>query len=1038
MRKLTPIGFIACVSFLLVPISALAQFTTQQGGTGTTSPSGILYGDSTLHLKTLGIGAGCSFAAGTLTCTGSGSSYPFPLTGNATSTLTQFNGGLTAYGTSTIGAGGQTTGLTISGGATTTGNAYFAGLVGVQTTNPTAFDAGAKLAVAGDIVAQNPQNLNKVSSYNTSTGGTVTFSINDTYGQMLTTTNHPFALGAANSLLQYITVGGAIGFGIGTTNSRVQSTFVTIAGTTTTSLANALDVQNSNFASLFRVRNDGNIGIGTTSPLAQLTVATPDGATGATTNLFLIASSTALATTTLFSVSNTGALSAASGNFVVTNLGSATLTNASQGPTFTLAGNNAVIGTTGGDLTIANQDNTTRSIYFAIGSTAINNGNNRLAVLNHPGNFGIGTTTPFGKFGILLNSTDTAYPSNNAFIIASSTASATTTLFSVDNTGVVFTTLTNGCVQAASGVLTSTGSSCGSGGGGTFPFTPFADGNSTSTLTLFTKGASTTLLSVFDRGYFGGTSTTTIFGNGATSTFRGSVAISTTSPTALSVQDQYGGAILTTNTASTTADILDVASSTGTNYLSVTQTGLVSMLNASTSLFSVFTKSYFGGTSTTTFDSAGNEVIPSGSGLTITGKSDGCATFASGVLNSTGSACGSGGGGTYSFTPSTDGGINTSATSTPIQGTHPGLGLDISNTSWYGIGGNLLAYASSTNNDTVFGQSAGGNNATTSATSGRVVAVGKQALSALTTGTDVTAVGYQAGLSLQGGQRNTYFGATAGSANISSADNTFIGYQTGVNVAGAVVTNGKNTAVGSGALAGGGGASTQTENVAIGYQVGSNMISGYDNIFIGQTLNAGGGNLSTGGGNILIGYNTLPRSTSDSFFFNIGNSFFGTIVATTTSTTFTLPVTGNSFSVGSSSPFAKLSVHVNNGDTSTSLFVLASSTATATTTLFKITNTGHKIASSTTPTLTSCGTTPSMVGDDTHGEITIGSVSATGCTITFANAWTVAPICTISNQAMSITSALTYTITNIAITLSQATGFTGDKIDYICEGLTGQ
>lgn len=68
--------------------------------------------------------------------TGAGGSYPFPLAGNATSTLTQFNGGITAFASSTIGAGTQAGGLTIFGGATTTGNAYFAGNVGIGTTSP--------------------------------------------------------------------------------------------------------------------------------------------------------------------------------------------------------------------------------------------------------------------------------------------------------------------------------------------------------------------------------------------------------------------------------------------------------------------------------------------------------------------------------------------------------------------------------------------------------------------------------------------------------------------------------------------------------------------------------------------------------------------------------------------------------------------------------------------------------------------------------------------------------------------------------------
>jgi uncharacterized protein YjiK len=62
--------------------------------------------------------------------------YPFGLTGNATSTLTQFNGGLTAYASSTIGNGTRTGGLTINGGATTTGVAYFGSNVGIGTSTP--------------------------------------------------------------------------------------------------------------------------------------------------------------------------------------------------------------------------------------------------------------------------------------------------------------------------------------------------------------------------------------------------------------------------------------------------------------------------------------------------------------------------------------------------------------------------------------------------------------------------------------------------------------------------------------------------------------------------------------------------------------------------------------------------------------------------------------------------------------------------------------------------------------------------------------
>ncbi len=64
-------------------------------------------------------------AAGVFTCsadTGSGDGvYPFTLAGNGTSTLTQFNGGLTAYASSTIGSPSQSVSLTVNSTASSTG-----------------------------------------------------------------------------------------------------------------------------------------------------------------------------------------------------------------------------------------------------------------------------------------------------------------------------------------------------------------------------------------------------------------------------------------------------------------------------------------------------------------------------------------------------------------------------------------------------------------------------------------------------------------------------------------------------------------------------------------------------------------------------------------------------------------------------------------------------------------------------------------------------------------------------------------------------
>lgn len=56
---------------------ANVALNTFQGGTGTTSPSGILYGDGTIRLKTVVIGSGITWDGTTLSASGGSGSWPF-------------------------------------------------------------------------------------------------------------------------------------------------------------------------------------------------------------------------------------------------------------------------------------------------------------------------------------------------------------------------------------------------------------------------------------------------------------------------------------------------------------------------------------------------------------------------------------------------------------------------------------------------------------------------------------------------------------------------------------------------------------------------------------------------------------------------------------------------------------------------------------------------------------------------------------------------------------------------------------------------
>lgn len=104
------------------------------------------------------------------------------------------------------------------------------------------------------------------------------------------------------------------------------------------------------------------------------------------------------------------------------------------------------------------------------------------------------------------------------------------------------------------------------------------------------------------------------------------------------------------------------------------------------------------------------------------------------------------------------------------------------------------------------------------------------------------------------------------------------------------------------------------------------------------------------------------------------------------------------------------------------------------TTAFKLDGRQHASYGGSKPTVSACGTgSPSIDANatDSSGTVTVGTV-ATGCTITFANAYTSYNHCTISSQ--TTVSGLAYTYNLSAITLS-ASVLGGDLIDYRCDGV---
>jgi hypothetical protein len=93
---------------------------------------------------------------------------------------------------------------------------------------------------------------------------------------------------------------------------------------------------------------------------------------------------------------------------------------------------------------------------------------------------------------------------------------------------------------------------------------------------------------------------------------------------------------------------------------------------------------------------------------------------------------------------------------------------------------------------------------------------------------------------------------------------------------------------------------------------------------------------------------------------------------------------------------------------------------------------GIGLGSTTAPALTSCGTTPAIVGTDLAGTVTMGT-TATGCVITFNSAKSAAPHCVVTWIATPLASQ-SYVTSATAITLTQ-TSASNNVVKYICIGI---
>lgn len=323
--------------------------------------------------------------------------------------------------------------------------------------------------------------------------------------------------------------------------------------------------------------------------------------------------------------------------------------------------------------------------------------------------------------------------------------------------------------------------------------------------------------------------------------------------------------------------------------------------------------------------------------------------------------------------------------------------------------------------------------------------------------TGVNGSGGTTGLTLTGGASSGSVtltaGGTLGVANGGTASTTLGGILAGngTSAVKSVVIGSNLTFDGTTLAATSGGSGTVNSGTTnqMAYYTGSTAVSSSAFVTNNNAANYLGLGTSTPRFLLDLATSTKPQisledgSNSDQWSVRAvgGNLYFATTSATTfaTSTVPAVSIQSNAgspanFGIGTSSTFSILSVVRQFG--SAPLFAVASSTVSGSNMPnVEVDAVGHIITSGPIPTVSGGTSSMGAKSNDTDGSITVVGTALTSVTMTFANAFATAPVCTESDNQTSVGSDITSISTTQVVFGFGVGGVTSATIWYHCESV---